>query len=235
MPVAAYPAQLSIQAVVSVHAMRRAPTCLLALALILCGGVSGAAAQAGKSRASACQKLAARHRDRAPSHRLVTVVRGDDETGRISACLLPRGKVRTLASWDDGLSRDWANVVATAGTHVLVEEGHGDQYGGVSRSLTRVEVQHGRRLELSGYGCQAAYAGPRCPTGSDYDEVAMAPSGAGAYERSHFADATTALWAFGRGGALTKLADGAVDALRVTRTRITWTQAGLAHSAPVPS
>ena len=93
-------------------------------------------------------------------------MRGDDETGRISACVLPRGKVRTLASWDDGLQRDWANVTATAGLWVLVEEGHGDQYGGVSRSLTRHHVRSGRRLHLSGYGCQIGWDAQTCPDGT---------------------------------------------------------------------
>ena len=126
------------------------------------GSGAGPAAAAKKSR-SACQKLTERHKDLARSAKLVTVVRGDDETGRISACVLPRGKVRTLASWDDGLSRDWANVTATAGLWVLVQEGHGDQYGGVGRSLTRHDVRTGRRLHLSGYGCQIGLGDQGCP------------------------------------------------------------------------
>ena len=163
----------------------------------------------------------------------MTVVRGDDETGRIAACVLPRGKVRTLASWDDGLSRDWANVTATAGTWVLVEEGHGDQYGGVSRSLTRHDVRTGRRLSLSGYGCQAGLGGPGgCTSGSNYDEVGLASSGSGAIELTDLATATTALWAFSSDGVLAKLADGAVEGLRVTRAQVSWKQAGVAHAVP---
>ena len=106
---------------------------------------------------STCQKLARGRTDLARSSRLVVVVRGSDETGRISGCVLPRGKVRTLASWDDGLSRDWSSIVRVAGTFVLVEDGHGDQYGGVSRALRRVDVRTGRRLTLSGYGCVVGY------------------------------------------------------------------------------
>ena len=134
------------------RSMRIGATCLLGLAVGL-GGAGDAVATQKKivKRAKACQKIKRGHRDLAPNNsRLVVVVRGDDETGRIAACLLPRGKVRTLASWDDGLTRDWASVVATAGTFVLVEQGHGDQYGGVSRSLKRVEVRDNRTLGLSG-------------------------------------------------------------------------------------
>ena len=215
--------------------------CLLGLALVL-APPSVAATTKAKSRASDCQKLHKRFQDVAPSRSLVTVVRGNDETGRISACVLPRGKVRTLASWDDGLVRDWASVVDTAGTWVLVDEGHGDQYGGVSRSLTRIDVRRGKRLRLSGYGCQQRDDGdrsgvpglPPCPDGTNYGEAGIAPSGAGAYELTGYASGVTTLQAFNAAGAFTKLADGAVDALRVTRMQIRWTQAGMGHTAALP-
>ncbi|MEA2194451.1 MAG: hypothetical protein QOG42_885 [Solirubrobacteraceae bacterium] len=204
--------------------------CTLGLAV-----VAGAAPANGAQKPrSACQKLAGHHRDLARSAKLVTVVRGDDETGRISACVLPRGKVRTLASWDDGLSRDSASVVATAGTWVLVEEGHGDQYGGISRSLARYEVRSGRRLPLAGYGCQIGYADHGCPDGTNFGAVVLASSGAGAYELTDLASATTTLLAFSPAGAFSTLADGPVQALRVTSTQIAWTQGGVAYAAPLP-
>ncbi len=206
-----------------------AAACLVGLA----AGTPAAGAATKQKPRTACQKLVRGHKDLARSAKLVTVVRGDDETGRIAACVLPRGKVRTLASWDDGLSRDWASVATTAGTWVLVEEGHGDQYGGVSRSLTRHDVRTGRRLSLSGYGCQVGWGGPNtCTSGSNYDEVGLSASGAGAIELTDLATATTALWAFSSGGVLAKLADGAVEGLRVTRAQVSWTQDGVAHTAP---
>jgi len=207
--------------------------CLLGLALVL-APPSVAATTKAKSRASDCQKLHKRFQDVAPSRSLVTVVRGNDETGRISACVLPRGKVRTLASWDDGLVRDWASVVDTAGTWVLVDEGHGDQYGGVSRSLTRIDVRRGKSLRLSGYGCQLAPGLPRCPDGTNYGEAGIAPSGAGAYELTDYVSGVTTLQAFNAVGAFTKLADGAIDALRVTSMQSRWTQAGIGHTAALP-
>jgi len=212
---------------------RIALAAILGLAVAIGGSAQPAASAKGKPR-SACQKLAKRYEDVAPGRRLVTVVRGDDETGRISACVLPRGRVRTLASWDDGLSRDWAKVVATAGTWVLVEQGHGDQYGGVSRSLTRFGVRRGQRLQLSGYGCQIGFDGHNCPDGTDFGEVALAASGAVAYELSDLAAGTTMLMAVGPGGAAIKLADGPIDELRIAGGQITWTQGGVARAAPLP-
>jgi hypothetical protein len=218
------------------RSMRLATTCLLGLALGLGGAGDAVAKKKVVKRASACQKLKRGHKDLAPHNsRLLVVVRGDEETGRIAGCLLPRGKVRTLASWDDGLTRDWASVVATAGTFVLVEQGHGDQYGGVSRSLKRVDVKHNRTLGLSGYGCQISFGSPTgCPSGTNYGEVDMAASGAGAYEVTDLSTSTTTLQAFAPAGAFTKLADGPVDALRVTSTQITWTQGGVAYDAALP-
>ena len=162
-------------------------------------------------------------------------MRGDDETGRISGCLLPRGKVRTLASWDDGLSRDWSSVVKIAGRFVLIEDGHGDQYGGVSRSLTRVDVQHGKRLGLSGYGCMLGYPMATCSDGTSHGKLGMTATGAGAYEVTDLATQTTTLQAFSPNGAFTKLADGTVEALRVTSAGIVWTQSGVQQTAPLPA
>ena len=207
---------------------------LLGLAVAVAAGPGTAPAVAAKKPRSACQKLARSHKDLARSPKLVTVVRGDDETGRISACVLPRGKVRTLASWDDGLSRDWANVTATAGTWVLVEEGHGDQYGGVSRSLTRHDVRTGRWLHLSGYGCQIGWDAQTCPDGSRFGDVVLASSGAGAVELTALATGTTTLQAFNPAGVFTQLADGPVEGLRMAGPQIHWTQGGVAYAAPLP-
>jgi hypothetical protein len=208
------------------------------LGVVLLAGAAPAAATANRPAPkprTACQKLAAHHKDLARSPKLVTVVRGDDEAGRISACVLPHGKVRTLASWDDGLSRDWANVVRTAGTWVLVEEGHGDQYGGVSRSLERHDVRTGRRLWLAGYGCQLDFSDHGCPSGSNFGSVALASSGAGAYEVTALATSTTTLEAFSPAGAYTRLADGPVEALHLAGPQIVWTQGGVTSTAPLPA
>ncbi len=206
----------------------------LLLAVTIAAGA--APATAGKPPRSTCQRIAAGHKDVARSAKLVTTVLGDEQTGRIIACVLPRGKLRTLARWDDGLLRDSASVVATAGTWVLVEEGHSDQYGGTSRSLTRHDVRSGRALSLSGYACQIGWGGPsRCQTGTSHGHAGLAASGAGAVELTDLAAGSTALWAFSPSGVRVKLADGAVEALRVTRTQVSWTQAGAGHGAALPA
>jgi hypothetical protein len=212
--------------------MRTATACFVALALVLCGP-SGATAKKPR-KTSACQKISKRYKDLATSRKLVTVVRGNDESGRVSACVLPRGKVRTLELWDDGLGRDSGGVATTAGTWVLSYSAHADQYGGVGRSLTRTNVRDGTTLSLAGYGCMAGPPGPLCPDGSDYDEAGLAPNGAGAVEVSDFAAGTTTLRAFDPRGAFFKLADGAVESLRVTSKQITWSQRGVGHAVPVP-
>jgi hypothetical protein len=214
--------------------MRTVTVGLLTLAL-LAAGPQAASAATSKRPQTACQKLAKRGKDRAPSRKLVVVVRGDDETGRISGCVYPRGKVRTLASWDDGLSRDWSSIVLIAGTFVIVEDGHGDQYGGVSRAITRVDVRSGKRLSLGGYGCQIDYTGRSCSSGTNVGELDMTSSGAGAYERTDLATGTTTLQAFSPAGTFTKLTDFAVDDLRVTSMQITWTAGGVVFGAPTPS
>lgn len=214
--------------------LRLATVCLLGLA-VAAGGPPDAAAAAKKKQRSTCQKLAKSHKDLARSPKLVTVVLGDDETGRIAGCVLPRGKVRTLAQWDDGLQRDWASVVKTAGLWVLVDEGHGDQYGGTSRSLTRHHVRSGRALSLSGYGCQIDLGSAgSCRDGTSYDDVVLASSGAGAYEVTDLATATTTLQAFDPAGVFSKLADGAIEGLRLAGPQIHWTQGSVPFSAPLP-
>ena len=101
--------------------------------------------------------------------------------------------------------------------------------------LRRVDVRSGKRLHLAGYGCQLDSATKGCTDGTSYGELGLASTGAGAYELTDLATGTTALQAFSPSGVLTKLADGAVDGLRVTSRQITWTQAGVVFGAPTPS
>ena len=119
----------------------------------------------------------------ARDRRLVLVTRGDDEFGTIYGCVLPRGKVRRLARWDDGLGRDHYSVAGTAGPWVLVANGYGDQYGGVSASLERFDVRSGRSLTLSSYGCNVNFDGP-CATGTSFGDFALGPHRRGR-DRAH--------------------------------------------------
>ncbi|MCA1656117.1 MAG: hypothetical protein LC713_00080, partial [Actinobacteria bacterium] len=115
-----------------------------------------------------------------------------------------------------------------------VEDGHGDQYGGVSRALTRVDVRSAKRLALSSYGCTIDYSQHGCSSGSNSGDIAMTASGAGAYELTDLATHATSLQAFSPGGTFTKLTDFAVDDLRVTSMQISWTVGGVVFGAPTP-
>jgi hypothetical protein len=211
---------------------RRGIHCLLAL--VLCAAVPAGAAQASHTpRGSACQRLAAHNRDASPDRRLVLVTRGDSESGRIYGCVLPRGKVRRLASWDDGLGRDSYFVVATAGTWVLVANAYGDQYGNVSRSLARIDVRSGRSVTLTGFGCSTSF-GQSCATGTDFGRAVVARNGAGALELTDLADGRRSLQAFDSIGRLARLDDAPVQALAVRGQEVVWTREGVEHRAPLP-
>lgn len=219
--------------------MRVAAVCLVGVAVTLCCASPAVARHQKKKPRPACQTLQKRFKDIASSAKLVVVRRGNIQRGRISACVLPRGKVRTLASWEDYAGG--GSVLATAGTWVLVSFGAGN-----GRSLTRIEVRHNKSRLLSLHGCPPY--GEDCERygdGMDHGKAGIARNGAGAVELKHydvdlptdtpgFVRHPTTLHAFNPAGAFTTLSDGPVDALRVTSTQITWTLYGMNHAAPLP-
>ena len=205
-------------------------------AVIVAAAVSLGFAAAAPARPSACQRLQAHHKDRSPNRRLVLVYRGNNASGSISACVLPRGKVHRLASWDDDLERDSYSIAATKGLFVLIGYGHSDQYGGRASSLARYDGRTGNEVTLAGYGCQIeGYMQTSCPDGTSYGKYVLAASGAGALERTDLATQITTLQSFGPAGALAKLDDGPVDSLALDGTEIVWTRAGAEHRAPLPT
>lgn len=202
---------------------------LLALAL-----PPGAQAKPGPQR-SACQRLDANHRDLSPHKRLVLVERGDPDFGDISSCLLPRGRVRKLASWDDGLGRATVELVATRGLFVVIRDAWADQYGGVSEWLGRVSARTGASDRLAGYGCFTEFYNVPCTEGTSWDDVALAATGAGAVELTHLETGAAELQAFAPDGAVTHLDDGPVDDLHVSGADIVWTRDGTERRAPLPT
>lgn len=213
--------------------MHRSPLpWLLTLALLAAAPVPDALAE--KPRRSACQKLAANYKDRSPHRKLVLVERGDSDYGSIAACVLPRGKVRRLARWEDGLGRDSAEIVRTKGYFVLVATAWRDQYGGTSRELSRTDARTGRRVQLTAYGCMIEYGQPGCPDGTNYGKVVLAASGAGAIELTDFAAGTTTLESFDVAGNFARLDDAPVDSLRIQAREIVWTRGGVERRAPLP-
>ena len=213
--------------------MRRSPLPWL-LTLAVVAATPLATADAKPRKKSACQKLAAKHRDRSPHPRLVLAVRGDSDVGDIAACVLPRGRVRRLARWDDGLGRAGGGIVATRGYHVLISESWGDQYGGTSETLRHVDARTRRSTTIAGYGCQLHYSQPACPEGTTYGKLVLHRSGAGAIELTDLATGATSLESFDPRGALARLDAGPVDALRIEVAEIVWVRAGLERRAPLP-
>jgi len=63
----------------------------------------------------------------------------------------------------------------------------------------------------------------------------LASGGAGAYELTDLASATTTLQAFSPDGVFTKLADGPIEGLRLAGSQIAWTQGAVAYTAPLPA
>lgn len=215
--------------------MRPASTLALVAAIAVMAAPAVAPAAKHRKAPSACQQLQKRYKDLSPNRRLVLVRRGSMETGDISACVLPRGKVRRLAQWDDGLARAGYRIVATKGWFVLIDYGWSDQYGGSTRELSQVDARTGHSTSLSYYSCEPdGPFGTPCPDGTDFGKAALAPSGAGALELIDLATKTTSLQSFDPAGTLARLDDGPVDSLAIDGTDIVWTRAGAEHRAPLP-
>jgi hypothetical protein len=195
---------------------------------------NGAADAKPHPQRTACQRLNAHHRDLSPHRRLVLVSRGDSEVGNISTCVLPRGKVRRLAAWDDGLGRASVDVVGTKGYFVLIDDAWSDQYGGTSRTLLRVNARTRRRATLASYGCQVDFGHPACSDGTAYGKVVLAPSGAGALELTHLDTGVRTLESFDPAGTSAVLDEGPVDTLSIDGDEIVWTRAGTERRAPLP-
>lgn len=213
--------------------MHRSRAVLVLLATLAIAAPTTRATMRGPTPTT-CQRLKAHNRDQSPNHKLVLVRRGSDEVGNIAACLLPRGRVRRLASWDDDLDRDRYSIGATSGLYVLIAHDYGDQYRGVSSSLTRFDARSGRGVRLASYGCQEDYGQTSCPDGTSYGKFVLAASGAGALELTDLLSGLTTLQSFDSAGALARLDDGPVDALSLSGGEIVWTRAGVEHRAPLP-
>lgn len=204
------------------------------LVLVLLAAVPLTAADAKPRKRSTCQRINAVHEDLSPNRRLVLAERGSFEFGSLSACLLPRGKVRRLITWDDGLGRAGGEMEATKGYYVLASESWNDQYGGTSLALYHFDARTGKRVTLAGYGCQVDYSRPSCPDGTSYGQMVLARTGAGAVEISDLATSTTTLQSFAPDGTLARLDDGPVSDLRLENGEIVWTRDGTEQRAPLP-
>lgn len=118
---------------------------IAALGVVLLG-VMAPSAHAGQSK---CQKLDAT-RDLAPAKRVKLVERKNSDGGKdLLGCMLPDGKVRTVAtSSDQGTSVDKYELLQVAGHHVLVRGSSASQYGG-GESTYAYDIKRGRLYDLA--------------------------------------------------------------------------------------
>lgn len=207
----------------------------LALLLLALVAAVPPAVDAKQRKRSACQRLQHAREDLSPHKRLVLAERGSFEYGSLSACVLPRGRIRALVEWDDGLGRAGGELEATKGYWVLASESWNDQYGGTSLALRRFDARTGKSVTLAAYGCQRN-PGPSspCADGTSFGQLVLARTGAGAMELSDFATGLTTLRSFAPDGTLAQLDDGPVSDLRLERGEIVWTRDGSERRAPLP-
>lgn len=109
-------------------------------------------AVAGRHHRTPCQRLVGK--DLAPGRALKVVHREyDDGSTNVFACLLPRGRVRRIASFspESDFESGGVDVLATGSRHVLFSLYSAER--GSGRGLWRADVGSGRRRVLAGYTC----------------------------------------------------------------------------------
>jgi hypothetical protein len=125
-------------------ARRGAIAALGVLLLLVVAVPSGAPAAESK-----CERLDASH-DLAPAKRVKLVERKNGDGGKdLIGCVLPRGKVRTLASSSDqGTTIERYELLQVAGHHVLIHFSDASQYGG-GESTYVYDVKRGKHYDVA--------------------------------------------------------------------------------------
>jgi len=119
---------------------------LAALAALLAYGL--AAAPAGAATRSKCQRL--KGKDLAPAKTVKLVRRANDDDGTdLVGCILPRGRVRTLASSEDLFTTIYGYAIRqVAGRIVLLDSTYSSQYA-YSRRTYVADVRSGRAYAVA--------------------------------------------------------------------------------------
>ena len=130
--------------------MTARPVRILALATVLAvASVAGSRlATATARKPSACQRM--HGKDLAPARSVKLVERRNQDEGKdLLGCVLPRGRVRTLASSSDleTTSEDYS-VMQVAGAIVLLTTAYDSQYGSDKRVVV-VSVRSGHRYVVA--------------------------------------------------------------------------------------
>ena len=184
---------------------------------------------------SKCQRLSGRDLAPAASVKLVEHRNGDDGTDLLG-CVLPRGPVRRLAS-----SADFYTTVETysigqiAGRVVMVETTSSSQYA-YSRWLTVHHLRSGRSYGVA--GTCSMIGGDDCSSGGSSVAPAAFVSAKGRAVAVVLRGGVATVTAFNTLGTARALDSGpsaaiAPESLRLDGGWVSWTNAGVARSAPL--
>ena len=206
------------------------------LVLLITAALAAAALPASAVAApSKCQRLTGRDLAPAASVKLVEHRNGDDGTDLLG-CVLPRGPVRRIASSADFYTTvESYSINQIAGRVVLVETSSSSQYA-YSRSLTVHHLRTGRSYGVA--GTCAMIGGDDCSSGGSSvapaafvtakgRAVALVLRGGVATVTAYTTLGTPRVLDSGPPAAITP------ESLRLAGGFASWTNAGVARSAPI--
>jgi hypothetical protein len=212
----------------------------LAIAIVLMampqmvGAGQGVHAAAEKS---ACQKLKAKH-DLAPANKVKLVKRKNEDGGTdLKGCVLPDGKIRTIASSNDHSSPyattvEEYGVIQVAGHQALVYASSSSQYGGGDSTFV-YNIENGKR-----YSVASTCSSPEGPCGESRTSkraFVNAKGQSAALVRDN-PTATIRVLGFSSKGVKTKLDSGTSaeipkSSLALDGHEVSWTHSGEPRSA----
>jgi hypothetical protein len=192
-----------------------------------------AGADAKPKQRSACQRLKAKH-DLAPAHR-VKLVRRDNQDGGtdLLGCVLPKGKVRLVASSSDYYtSTDDYTVQQVKGAIVLVDASTSNQY--VTAGGTSVfNIRTGKGYDIASH-CYGFACGP--PPGDSATHAFVNAKGQAAAAIAAEGSDTVTIAGFSSKGKRVDLDSGTkaeipASSLALDGHTVTWTHSGQPMSA----
>jgi hypothetical protein len=213
----------------------RSTTSVVALTAAVVVSMSVALPAAGAAKRSACQRL--RGHDLAPAHSVKLVEHGnaDDDTDLVG-CVLPRGRVRTIAS---GADLDTVGAGYTirqvAGRIVLVSSSFGNQYA--STTDTRVwDLRGGHSYRIAATCVMTD--GSECGPSQTIAPAAFVTPGGYAVAAVQGLTSPVTVEAFRRDGRARLVDAGTVDEIPTASLALqgnfaTWTHAGQLRRADV--
>jgi hypothetical protein len=193
-----------------------------------------AAAAAAAKPESACQRLRG-GQDLAPARKVRLVKRRTAGESALVGCVLPRGKVRVVATriTSDTTTQTYA-VLSVAGAYVATSTSYGSQYAS-STDAAVTSLRTGRDYRLAGASCRIDQT--VCPPLVSVRPAFVTKDGRAAAAIS--SGGITTIAAFGATGARTELDAGPstgviASSLKLTRRTLSWTGTGGARTAPLP-